>query len=62
MSESSNLEHLGGGNLEQVGICMSQTKSRKSPPLRIMHARGQDNRHIVPEPNILGSKSLETSF
>merc|ERR1719300_2274380 len=44
MSESSNLEYLGGGNLEQVGICMSQTKSRKSPPLGIMHARGQNYR------------------
>ena len=58
MSESSNLEYLGGGNLEQVGICMSQTKSQKSPPLRIMHARGQNYRHIVPEPDILAQNHL----
>ena len=35
MSESSNLEHLGG-NLEHMGICVSQIKSLKGPLLRIM--------------------------
>ena len=35
MSESSNLEHLGG-ILEHMGICVSQTKSLKGPLLRIM--------------------------
>merc|ERR1719300_1316023 len=62
MSESSNLEYLGGGNLEQVGICMSQTKSQKKSSSSHHACPWTKLQTHCPGTGYFGSKSLKTSF